>query len=50
MAIMAADDLATQGAMASATMIFTTLNRNNSVSARWQLINTIQTIFHLYEN
>ena len=32
--IMAADDLATQGANASATMIFTMLNRNNSVPAR----------------
>ena len=31
---MAADDLATQGARASATMILTLLNRINSVPAR----------------
>ena len=32
--IMAADDLATQGARASASMILTLLNRINSVPAR----------------
>ena len=35
--IMAVDDLETQGAGASATMIFTMLNRNNSVSTPWEL-------------
>ena len=35
---MAADILATQGARASAAMILTELNRDNSVPARWGLI------------
>ena len=38
--IMAADVLATQGAMALATVISTMLNRNNSAPARWGLNRT----------
>ena len=38
---MVADVLATQGARASATMIFTMLNRINSVSAGKRLINKL---------
>ena len=39
---MAGDDLATQGARASTTMMFTMLNRINSVPARSGLIKEFQ--------
>ena len=45
---MVADVLATQGARASATMIFTMLNRINPVPAREEL--TLKRLGHFFQN
>ena len=44
--IVAAADLATQGAKASATMILTSLNRDNSVLARWGYLHRVLNNVH----